>query len=224
MSDFLAAAWPYAAAVLVVLGIAVLVFLVIILYRASKAMESVQNIAQTAEKEVTPALAKVNPIVDKAELMVDTVNLEMLRVDAILEDVEQVTDVAGKAATTVDTITSAPADAVTSIVDRVRGTLGSKRNNKKKQERLVYPIGAPESEKDAGARSDESDLDDAVMKEAAKILASQEQESSAEDAKPSSNGDAGHSEQTEDLSDAAKAIKDAKAAAFDGEDAAGKEA
>ncbi len=65
--------------------------------------------------------------------MLDTVNLEMLRVDAILEDVEQITDVAGKAATTVDAVTSAPAEAVTSIVDRIRGSLGSKRADKAKQ-------------------------------------------------------------------------------------------
>lgn len=91
MGDFLSQAWPFAAAVLVILGIVALVFLIIILYRASVTMKSVQNIAADAEKEVAPALTKVNPMVDKAELMLDTVNLEMLRVDAILEDVEQIT-------------------------------------------------------------------------------------------------------------------------------------
>ena len=175
MNDFLTQAWPFAAAVLVILGIVALVFLIIILYRASVTMKSVQNIAADAEKEVAPALTKVNPMVDKAELMLDTVNLEMLRVDAILEDVEQITDVAGKAATTVDAVTSAPADAVTSIVDRIRGSIGSKRSNKVKQERLVYPIGgAPEGEEQAAAseQPQTSPDDDEAMKTAAQQAAS----------------------------------------------------
>ena len=174
MGDFLSQAWPFAAAVLVILGIVALVFLIIILYRASVTMKSVQNIAADAEKEVAPALTKVNPMVDKAELMLDTVNLEMLRVDAILEDVEQITDVAGKAATTVDAVTSAPAEAVTSIVDRIRGSLGTKRSNKVKQERLVYPIGgARETDEQPAqdAQSQTSPADDEAMKAAAQQAA-----------------------------------------------------
>lgn len=174
MGDFLSQAWPFAAAVLVILGIVALVFLIIILYRASVTMKSVQNIAADAEKEVAPALTKVNPMVDKAELMLDTVNLEMLRVDAILEDVEQITDVAGKAATTVDAVTSAPAEAVTSIVDRIRGSLGTKRSNKVKQERLVYPIGgAREADEQPAqdAQSQTSPADDEAMKAAAQQAA-----------------------------------------------------
>lgn len=170
MNDFLSQAWPFAAAVLVILGIVALVFLIIILYRASVTMKSVQNIAADAEREVAPALTKVNPIVDKAELMVDTVNLEMLRVDAILEDVEQITDVAGKAATTVDAVTSAPAEAVTSIVDRIRGSIGSKRSNKVKQERLVYPIGGAretDEQPSQNAQAHTSAADDEAMKKAA---------------------------------------------------------
>ncbi len=174
MNEFLTQAWPFAAAVLVILGIVALVFLVIILYRASVTMRSVQNIAADAEKEVAPALTKVNPMVDKAELMLDTVNLEMLRVDAILEDVEQITDVAGKAATTVDAVTSAPAEAVTSIVDRIRGSIGSKRSNKVKQERLVYPIGGArkiEEQPPRDAQAQTSPADDEAMKKAAQQAA-----------------------------------------------------
>lgn len=172
MADFLSQAWPFAAAVLVILGIVALVFLIIILYRTSVTMKSVQNIAADAEKEVAPALTKVNPMVDKAELMLDTVNLEMLRVDAILEDVEQITDVAGKAATTVDAVTSAPADAVTSIVDRIRGSIGSKRSNKVKQERLVYPIGgAREGDEQPVAEEQTTPADDEAMKKAAQQAA-----------------------------------------------------
>lgn len=177
MEDFVAQAMPYATAVFVVLGVVALVFLIIVLYRVSVTLKSVQIIAADAEKESKPALAKINPMVDKAELMLDTVNLEMLRVDAILEDVEQITDVAGKAATTVDTVTSAPAEAVTSLVDRIRGTLGTKRSNKAKQEHLVFPVGAPAQDADDApkAQADPQDApetsseDDELKKEAQRL-------------------------------------------------------
>lgn len=142
MSDFLSSLWPIGAAILVILGIVALSLLVVILYRASKTMKSVQNMAEEADKEITPVMKKVDPMVDKAELSIDTLNLEMLRMDAILEDVEQITNVAGNAANTVDSVTSAPVDAVTSIVGRLRGSFGSKRQEKVKQGRVVYPIAA----------------------------------------------------------------------------------
>ncbi len=155
MASFLTNAWPFAATILVILGIVVLALLVAILYRVFNTMKSVEHMAAEADKELTPTLAKVDPIVDKAELTIDTLNLEMLRVDAILEDVEQVSSVAGKTATTVDTVTSAPADAVSSIVGHLRGTLSSKRKEQVKQGRVVYPIGSgsqePKDEKNAEA-------------------------------------------------------------------------
>lgn len=185
MQDFFALIWPYAATVLVILGIVALVFLIIILYRASLTMKSVQNMAESAEKEVTPALAKVNPMVDKAELMLDTVNLEMLRVDSILEDVEQITDVAGKAATTVDTVTSAPAEAVTSLLDRIRGAIDSKRSNKQKQERLVYPVGGALDGASEAETQETIERNDEALKKAAQEVADKVTESAAADTAPS---------------------------------------
>jgi uncharacterized protein YoxC len=171
MAQFLSQAWPYAAAVLVILGIIVLVLLIRILVSANKTMKSVEVIAGEAEKEVPPALKKVNPIVDKAELTIDTVNLEMLRVDSILEDVEQVSTVAGKTATAVDTVTSGPADAVSSLVDRIRGSLGSKRKEQIKQGRVVYPIAAARQTDDAQQTPEKASEDDQAMKEAAQLAA-----------------------------------------------------
>lgn len=173
MEEFVAAAWPYAMAVLVILGAVALVFLVIVLARVAATMKSVQGIAAEAEKEVKPALTKVNPMVDKAELMLDTVNLEMLRVDSILEDVEQVTDVAGKAASTVDTVTAAPAEVVTSLVDRIRGSIGAKKSNKKKQENLVFPVGEHQVETSDGAEgSADPSSDEQLKREAQRIVGS----------------------------------------------------
>ncbi|MGI6032166.1 MAG: hypothetical protein ACOX69_01940 [Coriobacteriales bacterium] len=164
MADFLSSIWPYAAAVLVILGAAVLIALIVVLVRAAKSMKHINTITEEAEREVTPALKRVDPLVDRAELTVDTLNLELLRVDAILEDVENVTDVAGKTADTVNTITSAPSNAVAALAERVHDAFGSKRK-KAKKDRFVYPIGA-------GAKKPEPAGDDVTS--AASAIASDE--------------------------------------------------
>lgn len=124
MNNPATSAMPWLLALLAVLGIVALIVLIVVLVRAAKAMKGVNELVENANKEVTPALEninamvsdaapcvkalapaieKVDPLVDRVQLTVDTVNLELLRVDGILEDVEQVTDVAGSAATTVNT-------------------------------------------------------------------------------------------------------------------------
>lgn len=187
MAQFLSQAWPYAAALLVILGVVVLVLLIKVLLSANKTMKSVEVIANEAEKEIPPVLQKVNPIVDKAELTIDTVNLEMLRVDSILEDVEQVSTVAGKTASAVDTVTSGPADAVTSLVDRIRGSLGSKRKEQIKQGRVVYPIAAARKSQDEHEAPADEPEDDTAMKQAAQLAA--EVASTPADAKGESDQD-----------------------------------
>lgn len=191
MASFLSDAWPFAAAILVILGIVVLALIVVILMRVNKTMKSVEHMAAEADKEITPVLAKVDPMVDKAELTIDTLNLEMLRVDAILEDVEQISSVAGKTATTVDTVTSAPADAVSSIVGHLRGTLSSKRKEQVKQARVVYPIGAgkqeaKDGEKAEGLATDDSDLSSKAADLATKVAAQKDDsvEKPADEAEP----------------------------------------
>lgn len=53
-------------------------------------------------------------------LTVDAANLELMRVDQILEDVTQITDSVSKAAGAVDTVTSAPIDLVNSLTGKLR--------------------------------------------------------------------------------------------------------
>ena len=142
MAEFLHQAWPYAAAVLVILAAVALIALIVVLVRAAKSMKHINEITSVANDEVVPALKRVDPIVDRVELTVDTLNLELLRVDSILEDVEQVTDVAGRTADTVNAITSAPTNAVASLAEKIRGKLGSHRRAKAKESRVVYPLGA----------------------------------------------------------------------------------
>ncbi len=153
MSKFLTEAWPYAAALLVILGAIALIVLIVVLVRVARSMKHVNALTESAQEELVPTLKRVDPLVERAELTVDTLNLELLRVDAILEDVENVTDVAGKTADTVNVITAAPTTAVASLAERVQSAFGSKRKQKEKQERFVYPIGPGTQEPTKGAHS-----------------------------------------------------------------------
>lgn len=80
---------------------------------------SIKNIENMVE-EIQPTISKVDPLVDRVTLTIDSVNLEMMRVDEILEDVSQITGTVSKTMNTVDTVTSAPLDIVTSVTNKVR--------------------------------------------------------------------------------------------------------
>ena len=150
------AIWPWAKLVLVLVAVIALIVLIVVLVRAAKTMKDVNELASNANKQVTPMLenvgaivedvkpvvTKVDPLMERVGLTVDTVNLELLRVDGILEDVEQVTDMAGNAANAVSTITAAPTEAASALIDKARSAIsgmgGTEGESRKK---FVYPVG-----------------------------------------------------------------------------------
>ena len=70
--------------------------------------------------ELQPTMSKVDPLVDRFTLTVDSVNLELMRVDGILEDVSKISGSVSKTVDAVDTVTSAPLDIVTNVTKKVR--------------------------------------------------------------------------------------------------------
>ena len=122
--------------VLVVVGIALVVFIVELtrMVKSARAalgdaMDKVNPILEdTADmtKSLKPAVAKVDPLVDRAQLTLDAVNLELIRVDDILEDVSKITDSASSATAAVDSITNAPIKAVSNVTTRMRTALANK--------------------------------------------------------------------------------------------------
>ncbi len=69
---------------------------------------------------VVPVTAKVDPLMDRVSLTVDAANLEIMRVDQILEDVGQITGSVTKTMDAVDTVTSAPVELVSSVTSKMR--------------------------------------------------------------------------------------------------------
>lgn len=86
-------------------------------------LKSVENITASAEsmmEDLNPTIAKVDPLVERVALTVDAANLELMRLDKILEDVGEVTDTVSTAAQTVDAVTSAPFDLINKVSSGVR--------------------------------------------------------------------------------------------------------
>lgn len=123
-------------AVFVVVGI-VLIVLLIELYRAVKSLRTTvddvkQQIEPTLEhveyitRTLRPAIDKVDPLVDRVSLTLDAANLELMRVDQILEDVTAISDTASSAVAAVDSVANAPMNAVKSVSGKVRSVFRMK--------------------------------------------------------------------------------------------------
>lgn len=86
-------------------------------------LENVQKIT----KEIQPAISRMDPLVERVSLTVDAANLELLRVDSILEDVNDITSTLSNTSSAIDSVASAPLNAVNTMSERVRGILRGKR-------------------------------------------------------------------------------------------------
>ena len=95
-----------------------------------KNLDSAVNDLNTITTEITPALKKVDPLLDRVQLSVDALNMEILRVDDIMNDVKIMSGSAAKATQSVDALTSAPVEFVSTVADKVRRRFGPKAASK----------------------------------------------------------------------------------------------
>ncbi len=76
--------------------------------------------ARDALEKVAPALDRVDPLMERLTLTVDAANLEIMRVDQILDDVNTISGNVSKATESLDSITSVPLDALSSVTGKIR--------------------------------------------------------------------------------------------------------
>ncbi|ACV21834.1 Uncharacterized protein containing a divergent version of the methyl-accepting chemotaxis-like domain [Slackia heliotrinireducens] len=123
--------------VYVVVGIALIAALVelfLVLRTTRKTVDDLNAQVQpvladvkTITESAKPAVDRVDPLVERVALTVDAANLEIMRLDGILENVGTITETASNATQAVDAITSTPLRAVSDATARVRDILGSKK-------------------------------------------------------------------------------------------------
>ena len=64
---------------------------------AKKSLDSAVGDMNRVTNELMPALKKVDPLMDRVSLSVDAINLEILKLDEIVDDVKTMTSTASKA-------------------------------------------------------------------------------------------------------------------------------
>lgn len=119
---------------------------------------AVKHVNQMAA-QLEPAVSKVDPLMERVTLTVDAANLEIMRVDQILEDVTQITGTVSNTLDTVDTVTSAPLELVSSVTDRMRSKVKPRGASK---ESVNLGAGKAAAGGDAPAANPVRDLVDAA--------------------------------------------------------------
>lgn len=122
--------------VFICVGIALIVFLIELVRTVRSARTTIDNVQKQLEptlahveqitNEIKPAIAKVDPLMDRVSLTIDAANLEMMRVDQILEDVAAITDTASNAVEAVDNVANAPLELMNNVSSKVRKVLKPK--------------------------------------------------------------------------------------------------
>ena len=125
-------------AVLIFVGVCVgialawfLIELVITLRKSRKKIDEVhaqltptiENIEQITAK-IQPAIDKVDPLIERVSLSVDAANLELMRVDQIMENVNDITENAARATNSVGNSVNAPADLLNRASNKIVGLFG----------------------------------------------------------------------------------------------------
>ena len=84
---------------------------------------TLKNIEEISEK-VQPTLEKIDPLMERVTLTVDAANLELMRADQILENVNVVSEGVANATTAVGNIASAPSNFANKAADKIVGLFG----------------------------------------------------------------------------------------------------
>ena len=119
------------AGAIALLALAVLfVYLVLLIKRANdmidKQVTPMLDDAKAMTESLKPAIAQVDPLMDRINLTMDAANLEIMRVDEIMQDVSSITGALADTTSTVNEITTVPLNAVNSVTSKVRGALKSR--------------------------------------------------------------------------------------------------
>ena len=106
--------------------------------RLAAAADSVKKLADDVE-------ARAPELLEKADVTVDALNVELLRMDLIITQVEEVTELVSSASNAVHTIVNAPYEVVTGLGERLRRSLHAPRKQREHHESRK-PLGSGESE------------------------------------------------------------------------------
>ncbi len=114
-----------------ILGIAALVAALVVSVVAVYALlESIKTMRLMREF-IDDTSARLNPLIDKADVAVDAMNAELLRVDGIVTTIEDVSDRVGETTRTVHAVTNAPKEIANAMGPQLRAAWRAARESRK---------------------------------------------------------------------------------------------
>ena len=163
-------------AVFIVVGVA-LVFLLLEVIKLLKSARSMINDldptlknVETITTDIQPTITRIPPLMDRLQLTVDAVNLEMIRIDEILEDVSEITDSAAGATAAVENVTSAPLKAVSNVATRLKQKLSNTTASEESAQLAEQRVAVAQALKDYEA-AEEKAAAEAASAEAVEAMA-----------------------------------------------------
>lgn len=126
-------------AILIFVGVCVgidlawfLIELVITLRKTRKKIDEVhKQVTPTIENieaittKIQPAIEKVDPLIERVSLTIDAANLELMRADQIMENINVVAEGAANTTTAIGNIASAPAELLNKAGQKIAGLFGA---------------------------------------------------------------------------------------------------
>ena len=109
--------------VFIVVGVA----LVWALVELIKVLRCTRTTVETMEAEITPILKDVRENTERVSLAVDAANLEIMRLDGILENVNEITETAASAANAVDAVANTPLRIVNTATEKLRDAFSGRK-------------------------------------------------------------------------------------------------
>lgn len=153
------------AVVYVLVGLAVIWLIFELVMTARKARKTVNEMQKQIEPtlkhvenitaSLEPVSAKVDPLVERVSLTVDAANLELMRVDQILEDVGEITDTVSSTVHAVDTVASTPLEIANSLSTKVRSMFKTSHASSESVD-----LGQEKAERDAEAQNQMQNVPD----------------------------------------------------------------
>lgn len=154
-------------------------FVVDVQKQITPTLDHVQKITD----DLQPAVAKIDPLVERVSLTVDAANLELMRCDQILEDVGDVTGTISDASKAVDNMTQAPLELVTIMSDKVRSLLKGSHANAESSALADRQAPAARSQEDAMPHGAHSKVSETAASEQGTQPAPEAEDQSAHESK-----------------------------------------
>ena len=114
---------PVGIVLLCIAGVVALGAMAYLFITLTKSMKETFEKVDPLVVEAKEALDTAKPALERITLTVDAANLEIMRVDQILEDVNTITGNVSKATESLDNITSLPLDALSNVTSRLRSRI-----------------------------------------------------------------------------------------------------